>query len=94
MTDKGRITDFGADGICQSEAVFQDADETGKAWQLGECRNVQGFQQFEGTLAFAVGIGAIAGRMLHEPPRELAAIDADLKACTDRILEMIAGLSA
>lgn len=31
---------------------------------------------------------------VFEPPRELAAIDADLKACTDRILGMIAGLSA
>ena len=29
-----------------------------------------------------------------EPPRELAAIDADLKQCTDRILTMIAGLTA
>ncbi len=31
---------------------------------------------------------------VFEPPRELAAIDADLKRCTDRILTMIAGLSA
>ncbi|MCQ8128298.1 type I restriction-modification system subunit M [Methylomonas rivi] len=31
---------------------------------------------------------------VFEPPRELAAIDADLKQCTDRILTMIAGLSA
>jgi type I restriction enzyme M protein len=31
---------------------------------------------------------------VFEPPRVLAAIDADLKQCTDRILTMIAGLSA
>ncbi|WP_427501310.1 type I restriction-modification system subunit M [Methylomonas sp. MED-D] len=31
---------------------------------------------------------------VFEPPRDLAAIDADLKQCTDRILKMIAGLSA
>ncbi len=31
---------------------------------------------------------------VFEPPRELAAIDADLKQCTDRILAMIAGLTA
>jgi type I restriction enzyme M protein len=31
---------------------------------------------------------------LFQPPRELVAIDADLKGCTDRILAMIAGLSA
>jgi type I restriction enzyme M protein len=31
---------------------------------------------------------------VFEPPRELAAIDADLKHCTDRIKEMIEGLSA
>ena len=31
---------------------------------------------------------------VFEPPRELAAIDADLKQCTDRILTMIAGLTA
>ena len=31
---------------------------------------------------------------VFEPPRPLAEIDADLKACTDRILSMIAGLSA
>lgn len=31
---------------------------------------------------------------VFEPPRPLAAIDADLKQCTDRILTMIAGLSA
>ncbi len=31
---------------------------------------------------------------MFEPPRPLAAIDADLKQCTDRILTMIAGLSA
>ena len=31
---------------------------------------------------------------VFEPPRELAQIDADLKRCTDRILTMIAGLSA
>ena len=31
---------------------------------------------------------------VFEPPRELAAIDADLKACTDRIKAMIEGLSA
>ena len=31
---------------------------------------------------------------VFEPPRPLAAIDADLKRCTDRILAMIAGLSA
>jgi type I restriction enzyme M protein len=31
---------------------------------------------------------------VFEPPRPLAEIDADLKACTDRILMMIAGLSA
>ncbi|MGZ8184210.1 MAG: type I restriction-modification system subunit M [Methylobacter sp.] len=31
---------------------------------------------------------------VFEPPRELAAIDADLKQCTDRILMMIKGLSA
>ena len=31
---------------------------------------------------------------VFEPPRELAEIDADLKRCTDRILTMIAGLSA
>jgi type I restriction enzyme M protein len=31
---------------------------------------------------------------VFEPPRDLAAIDADLKQCTDRILSMIAGLSA
>jgi type I restriction enzyme M protein len=31
---------------------------------------------------------------VFEPPRELAAIDADLKQCTDRILTMIKGLSA
>jgi type I restriction enzyme M protein len=31
---------------------------------------------------------------VFEPPRPLAEIDADLKACTDRILKMIAGLSA
>jgi len=30
---------------------------------------------------------------VFEPPRDLAAIDADLKQCTDRILNMIAGLS-
>ena len=30
---------------------------------------------------------------VFEPPRELAAIDADLKQCTDRILTMIKGLS-
>jgi type I restriction enzyme M protein len=30
---------------------------------------------------------------VFEPPRDLAAIDADLKQCTDRILSMIAGLS-
>lgn len=29
-----------------------------------------------------------------QPPRELSAIDADLKQCTDRILDMIIGLSA
>ncbi len=31
---------------------------------------------------------------VFQPPRELAAIDADLKQCTDRILTMIKGLSA
>jgi type I restriction enzyme M protein len=31
---------------------------------------------------------------VFEPPRELATIDADLKACTDRIKAMIEGLSA
>jgi len=31
---------------------------------------------------------------VFEPPRPLAAIDADLKACTDRILTMIEGLTA
>jgi type I restriction enzyme M protein len=31
---------------------------------------------------------------VFQPPRELAAIDADLKGCTDRILAMIKGLSA
>ena len=31
---------------------------------------------------------------VFEPPRPLAEIDADLKQCTDRILSMIAGLSA
>ena len=31
---------------------------------------------------------------VFQPPRELADIDADLKACTDRIKEMIEGLSA
>lgn len=31
---------------------------------------------------------------VFEPPRALAEIDAELKACTDRILEMIQGLSA
>jgi len=31
---------------------------------------------------------------VFEPPRELAAIDTELKQCTDRILTMIAGLSA
>jgi type I restriction enzyme M protein len=31
---------------------------------------------------------------VFEPPRDLAEIDADLKQCTDRILTMIAGLSA
>ncbi|SEF82795.1 type I restriction-modification system subunit M [Nitrosomonas ureae] len=31
---------------------------------------------------------------VFEPPRELAAIDADLKQCTDRILAMIKGLTA
>lgn len=31
---------------------------------------------------------------VFEPPRPLAEIDADLKQCTDRILNMIAGLSA
>lgn len=31
---------------------------------------------------------------VFEPPRELAAIDADLKQCTDRILTMIKGLTA
>ncbi len=31
---------------------------------------------------------------VFEPPRELAEIDADLKACTDRILTMIEGLTA
>ncbi len=31
---------------------------------------------------------------VFEPPRPLASIDADLKQCTDRILTMIAGLSA
>jgi type I restriction enzyme M protein len=31
---------------------------------------------------------------VFEPPRELAEIDTDLKRCTDRILTMIAGLSA
>jgi len=31
---------------------------------------------------------------VFEPPRELALIDADLKQCTDRILTMIAGLTA
>jgi type I restriction enzyme M protein len=31
---------------------------------------------------------------VFEPPRDLAEIDADLKRCTDRILTMIAGLSA
>ncbi|ASF48387.1 type I restriction-modification system subunit M [Methylovulum psychrotolerans] len=31
---------------------------------------------------------------VFEPPRDLAEIDADLKCCTDRILTMIAGLSA
>lgn len=31
---------------------------------------------------------------VFEPPRSLAAIDADLKQCTDRILTMIAGLTA
>jgi len=31
---------------------------------------------------------------VFEPPRELAEIDAELKQCTDRILTMIAGLSA
>ena len=30
---------------------------------------------------------------VFEPPRELAAIDADLKQCTDRILTLIAGLT-
>ncbi len=30
---------------------------------------------------------------VFKPPRELAEIDAELKACTDRILAMIAGLS-
>ena len=31
---------------------------------------------------------------VFKPPRELAEIDADLKVVTDRILTMIAGLSA
>ena len=31
---------------------------------------------------------------VFEPPRELAAIDADLKQCTDRILAMLRGLTA
>jgi type I restriction enzyme M protein len=31
---------------------------------------------------------------VFQPPRDLTAIDADLKKCTDRILTMIAGLSA
>ncbi|MCE1226251.1 MAG: type I restriction-modification system subunit M [Geobacteraceae bacterium] len=31
---------------------------------------------------------------VFQPPRELTAIDADLKLCTDRIVEMIKGLSA
>jgi type I restriction enzyme M protein len=31
---------------------------------------------------------------VFQPPRELAAIDTDLKLCTDRIVEMIKGLSA
>lgn len=31
---------------------------------------------------------------VFQPPRELSAIDADLKRCTDRILQMIGGLSA
>ncbi len=31
---------------------------------------------------------------VFQPPRELSAIDADLKQCTDRIMEMIKGLSA
>lgn len=31
---------------------------------------------------------------VFQPPRELSAIDADLKHCTDRIMEMIKGLSA
>ena len=31
---------------------------------------------------------------VFKPPRPLAEIDADLKASTDRILEMIKGLSA
>ena len=31
---------------------------------------------------------------VFQPPRELAAIDTDLKKCTDRIVEMIKGLSA
>lgn len=31
---------------------------------------------------------------VFQPPRELSAIDADLKLCTDRIMEMIKGLSA
>ena len=31
---------------------------------------------------------------VFQPPRELAAIDTDLKLCTDRILAMIKGLSA
>jgi len=31
---------------------------------------------------------------VFQPPRELAAIDTELKQCTDRILTMIAGLSA
>jgi type I restriction enzyme M protein len=30
---------------------------------------------------------------VFQPPRELSAIDADLKRCTDRILEMIEGLT-
>ena len=30
---------------------------------------------------------------VFEPPRELSVIDAELKACTDRILAMIGGLS-
>jgi type I restriction enzyme M protein len=31
---------------------------------------------------------------VFEPPRDLSLIDAELKACTDRIKDMIEGLSA